>query len=179
MRRQKGEKAELANDSGIALILVLGILAILVTLATTFAFNMQLEQKAALNYRESVRAKDLAIAGMARVVAELRTDLEADPSVEIASGIYINEVMANTIAYWDLNEAATLTADNVEGRPLDGTIRRNEVGTGTAQDATGEESDLWNTTTKKYGTAAFDMQRDETNEDVGTGDGTSWVFDLA
>ena len=33
------------GENGIALILVLGILALLVTLATTFAFNMRLEQK--------------------------------------------------------------------------------------------------------------------------------------
>lgn len=64
------------NNSGIALILVLGVLAVLVILATTFAFNMRLEQKAASNYLNAVITDCIARAGVEYAIALLRNDKE-------------------------------------------------------------------------------------------------------
>ena len=63
------------NQHGIALILVLGILAILVVLATTFAFNMRLEQKAARNYLDAGKADYIARIGVEWAIALLRNDI--------------------------------------------------------------------------------------------------------
>ena len=65
------------NNSGIALILVLGVLAVLVILATTFAFNMRLEQKAASNYLDAVKAESIAELGINHAIAVLRNDATA------------------------------------------------------------------------------------------------------
>ena len=64
------------DKNGIALILVLGILAVLATLATTFAFNMRLEQKAARNYLDAVTADCVARAGVEYAIALLRDDFD-------------------------------------------------------------------------------------------------------
>lgn len=60
------------DKSGIALILVLGILAVLVTLATTFAFNSRLEQKAAKNNMFAIMAYDVAKAGIEHSIASMK-----------------------------------------------------------------------------------------------------------
>jgi hypothetical protein len=62
------------NNSGIALILVLGILAVLAVLATTFAFNMRLEQKAASNYLDAVITDCIARAGVEYAIGLLRSE---------------------------------------------------------------------------------------------------------
>ena len=63
------------NQHGIALILVLGILAVLATLATTFAFNARLEQKAARNYLDAVTVDSIARIGVEYAIALLRNDI--------------------------------------------------------------------------------------------------------
>ncbi len=57
---------------GVALIVVIGVLSLLVIIGTYFAINMQLEQKAAANFLNSVKAKYLAEAGINKVIADIR-----------------------------------------------------------------------------------------------------------
>ncbi len=61
------------GESGIALIMVLGVLAVLLILAVTFAFNMRLEQRAARNYLDYMAADFHAKAGLDHAVAALRS----------------------------------------------------------------------------------------------------------
>ena len=70
----------LKNQRGIALILVLGILAILVTLATTFAFNMRLEQKAASNYLDAAEVDSIVRIGVEWAIGLLRNDVTNEPA---------------------------------------------------------------------------------------------------
>ena len=44
------------NEKGIALIMSIGIVAMLAIIGTTFAINMRLEQKAAANYLAGIKA---------------------------------------------------------------------------------------------------------------------------
>jgi hypothetical protein len=67
------------SENGIALILVLGILAVLAVLATTFAFNMRLEQKAAKNYLDAVSADCIAKLGIEHAIALLHNDITDEP----------------------------------------------------------------------------------------------------
>ena len=60
--------------SGIATILTVGVLAMLVLTAITFAISTRLELFRAKNYLNSVRARYLADAGLARAIAELKND---------------------------------------------------------------------------------------------------------
>ena len=60
------------GESGIALIMVLGVLAVLLILAVTFAFNMRLEQRAARNYLDYMAADFHAKAGLEHAVTTLR-----------------------------------------------------------------------------------------------------------
>ncbi|MBI3987055.1 MAG: hypothetical protein HY343_09055 [Lentisphaerae bacterium] len=60
---------------GVALILVLGMLAILIISAVTFAVSMRTERAAALYYANNLRAKQLAYAGLARAMEHIRLDM--------------------------------------------------------------------------------------------------------
>ncbi|MFC1667411.1 helix-hairpin-helix domain-containing protein [Candidatus Omnitrophota bacterium] len=62
------------NNKGIALILVVSILAVAGIMAVSFAFTMRLELKAATNYLESTKASYLAEAGASYAQAVLRED---------------------------------------------------------------------------------------------------------
>ena len=61
-----------SNENGIALILVLGVLAVLVIFATTFAFNMRLEQKAAYNYGTAIKVDMVTKAGIEHAIASMK-----------------------------------------------------------------------------------------------------------
>ena len=60
------------NRKGIALIMAVGILALLAVIATSFALNMRLEYKAAMNYYNSVKARYLADLALEHAIAELK-----------------------------------------------------------------------------------------------------------
>lgn len=62
------------EDGQIALILALAFLALLGTIGGSFLYRMRLEQRAASNYQDSVKAFYLAEAGIERATAELRND---------------------------------------------------------------------------------------------------------
>ncbi|MDD5679696.1 MAG: hypothetical protein PHI59_00410 [Candidatus Omnitrophica bacterium] len=65
------------NRKGIALIMAVGVLAILATIATSFALNMRLEYRAAVNYSNGVKARYFAEAALQRAIAELRTHVKS------------------------------------------------------------------------------------------------------
>lgn len=81
------------KNRGVALIISIGILAVLVIFATSFALNMSLEQKAAYNYLASVKAKYLAEAGINMAIAELKAHARTTATDTI------NEQWAQTPAY--------------------------------------------------------------------------------
>ncbi len=70
------QRCESDSRSGIALIIVLGMLALLVILGVAFAISMRTERLAARAYLDVVRARNLVDAALADVVAnQLRNDL--------------------------------------------------------------------------------------------------------
>ncbi|MDP3786797.1 MAG: LamG-like jellyroll fold domain-containing protein [Candidatus Omnitrophota bacterium] len=64
-------KIILKREKGTALIISVGILALMALIATSFAVNMQLEHKIAANFRDSLKARYLAESGINRAIAEL------------------------------------------------------------------------------------------------------------
>lgn len=62
------------EDGQIALILAFVFLALLGAIGGSFLYRMRLEQRAASNYQDSVKAYYLAQAGIERAIAELRND---------------------------------------------------------------------------------------------------------
>ena len=64
-------KPHVRERSGIALIIVLGFLALLTVLVVAFAVMMRTERIASRNYSDAVRAKQMVQVGVARVQAEL------------------------------------------------------------------------------------------------------------
>ncbi|GAI20378.1 unnamed protein product, partial [marine sediment metagenome] len=62
------------EDGQIALILAFAFLALLGAIGGSFLYRMRLEQRAASNYQDSVKAYYLAEAGIERATAELRND---------------------------------------------------------------------------------------------------------
>ena len=62
------------EDKGIALVLVISVLAIVGIMAVSFAFTMRLELKAAANYLESIRASYLSQAGITYAQQILKED---------------------------------------------------------------------------------------------------------
>jgi len=87
------------NNKGIALILSVGILAILATIGCTFALTSLIELKAASNYLYGVKARYLAEAGAARAIAELKygTEGACATAVNSASGTWASTGYTATI----------------------------------------------------------------------------------
>ena len=70
------------EDKGIALILVVSVLAVAGIMAVSFAFTMRLELKAASNYLEATRASYLAEAGISYAQSVLKEDERGIDSFE-------------------------------------------------------------------------------------------------
>jgi len=74
------------GNKGLALIMVVGILAVIIAVGVTFAVNMRLEAQTAANFRDSVRAKYLAEAGVELAIAVLRNDIETNKKIQVLHG---------------------------------------------------------------------------------------------
>lgn len=72
---------------GVILILAVGILSVMSLIATSFALNMQLERKMALNYVHRVQAESIAEAGLNKAIAEIRKRAKEEPYSSLISGI--------------------------------------------------------------------------------------------
>jgi hypothetical protein len=68
-RNQGGRK------SGVALVIVLGLLALLTTLAVAFAISMRVEQMAAQNFSNAVRAQQLTHVGVTRAMSWIHNSM--------------------------------------------------------------------------------------------------------
>ena len=66
--------------SGIAIIIVLGVLGVLMVLAVAFAVSMRTESAAASNYADIVKSRALVHTALARALADLDQDLGSSPS---------------------------------------------------------------------------------------------------
>ena len=64
-----------SSNSGVALIMVLGLLTVMMILAVTFAVSMRTERLAAGNAADNVRARELVQVGLARALDQLVADL--------------------------------------------------------------------------------------------------------
>lgn len=64
-------KIFLEKEEGVALIVSVGILALMAVIATSFAINMQLDYRIAANFRDGLKARYLAESGINRAIAEL------------------------------------------------------------------------------------------------------------
>ncbi len=89
------------DKKGIALILTVGILALLVGIATSFAINMRLEYRAVINYHNGIKARYLAEAAAERAIYELKTHVLTnafdDLTEQWAAGTaYTNTISGNT-----------------------------------------------------------------------------------
>jgi hypothetical protein len=93
------------NKEGIALILAVGILAVLAMVATTFSLNMRLEYKAAMNYYEGVKAWYLADLAIQKAIIALKTavkqnafDSAGEPWAQIQSKF------VSSFAQWEIKD---------------------------------------------------------------------------
>jgi len=101
------------TNSGVALIMVLGLLTVMVLLAVTFAVSMRTERLAAGNYADTVRARELVQIGLARAMNDLAHNLgptglyqpggKAYPSWNVTNSYYTNDVNGN--ARWNYTNA--------------------------------------------------------------------------
>jgi hypothetical protein len=91
------------NDSrsGIAIIIVLGVLAVMIVLAVAFAVSMRTEKTAAGYYAQIAKTRDLVHTALARAMADLEQDLAAGS----AGGSYP--------AYWSVQAMDSNTANAV------------------------------------------------------------------
>ncbi len=71
-KKGKGKGEGVSSERGIALIAAVLVVVILMAIGLSFAFNMRLEEKAAVNYMNSVKANQIAQAGIDRAIAALK-----------------------------------------------------------------------------------------------------------
>jgi len=90
------------NDSGVVLIIVLGVLALLAILGTVFTVNMRLEQKASLNYANTLKVKFLTRSGFERALAGLN-------SIMAGSDLYrIDKTQSWYTTDWSMNNPSSM-----------------------------------------------------------------------
>ncbi|NQT46349.1 MAG: general secretion pathway protein GspK [Candidatus Omnitrophica bacterium] len=100
MAKEKYYKKQ--DQKGVALILAIGILAILAILATSFSLNSRLEYHAAVNYRDLVKARYIAEAGIAKAIVDLKANANmnfVDDALEAWHSGYINQAMGAAYPY--------------------------------------------------------------------------------
>ncbi len=102
------------NKKGIALIMVVGVLALLAIIATSFALNMRLEYHAAMNCYNGVRARYFAEAALERAVAGLRALAMSDAFNDLAQPWARNDHAADLNS--EYNNKQQIDADNLSGR---------------------------------------------------------------
>lgn len=107
-RRGRGLCAERPSDrQGVALVLVLGFLAILTLLAVTFAITLRTERLVSRSYLDQVKAEMLLEMALARALATIEEDLETipypDPFFFLSEGV---EDGALDESVWDYIPAA-------------------------------------------------------------------------
>ncbi|MDO9541017.1 MAG: hypothetical protein Q7J98_01670 [Kiritimatiellia bacterium] len=102
-------------NSGVALILVLGLLTVMIIMAVTFAISMRTERLAAGNYADNVRARELVQAGLARAMNDLAANLgtsglfsagvkSAYPNWNVTNSYYVyTNVDSFVVARWNTN----------------------------------------------------------------------------
>ncbi len=69
----KTEARTMKVKRGVALIIAVGVLALVAMIATSFAINMQMEYRATLNFVNQSQAANLAQAGIDRAIADVRS----------------------------------------------------------------------------------------------------------
>lgn len=70
-----------APKSGIALVVVLGLLSMLVVLAVAFFVSMRTERIAARGYSDQIRARNIAMTGIARAIADVDSEMNGQNRV--------------------------------------------------------------------------------------------------
>ncbi|MFA7159551.1 MAG: hypothetical protein WC299_09635 [Kiritimatiellia bacterium] len=94
-------------DSGIALIMVLGLLTVMVLMAVTFAISMRTERLAAGNAADTVRAREMVHAALARALSDLAVTLGTNGLNSHASGVRVGRAYP----IWSVTNSHT----NVDG----------------------------------------------------------------
>lgn len=79
MRRAPKVDTLLTSKSGIALVVVLGFLAVLVIIGVSFAIVMRTERLASRSFSDTVRARQIARLGLERAIADVDDDLKSIP----------------------------------------------------------------------------------------------------
>ena len=93
-----------SSRSGIALVMVLGILSVMVIMAVAFAIAMRTERVAAGNYADSVRARQLVQAGLARALDDL--------AVKLGTNGLMSSVGGTNYPPWDATNSYTSAYTN-------------------------------------------------------------------
>ncbi|MCX8109273.1 MAG: hypothetical protein N3G20_10765 [Verrucomicrobiae bacterium] len=128
LRRQEGRsskcgtsgQAEMARQ-GVALIMVVGLLAVLLLLAVAFAISMRTENAAAGHHREIVMCRQLVYAGLSRALQDIEQNLtkyrtepyptgwstQALPNIKTSCNLYMGEV-TNLLPRLVVNHCAKL-----------------------------------------------------------------------
>ena len=78
------------KKKGVALIISVGILALIAMIATSFAINMQVDFKASQNYLNSETASALAEAGIEKAITDIRGYVRASGYPAVLNAISIN-----------------------------------------------------------------------------------------
>jgi len=102
------------RNSGVALIMVLGLLTVMVLMAVTFAITMRTERLAAGNYADNVRARELVQVGLARAMADdvqnpdrIVVGRDANPKITVMGG-----------GIWELNDLAVFETPGTFPTPI-------------------------------------------------------------
>ncbi|KPK39444.1 MAG: hypothetical protein AMJ78_08535, partial [Omnitrophica WOR_2 bacterium SM23_29] len=104
-----------SNRKGVALLLSIGILAIMSIIATSFALNMKLELESAANYLRSVKALYLAEAGTNKVIADIRSQVATNSYADVISYVSAYDTAEQSIDSTETTYQVTIGAGSNYG----------------------------------------------------------------
>ena len=87
------------SESGVALVVTLGIMALLLVMALGFASIMRIERVSARNFADSVQSRYVARAGLERALAQLKFGLNAQPYGNGLGAWFVSVPASDEITY--------------------------------------------------------------------------------
>ena len=94
------------HNSGIALVMVLGVLSVMVIMAVAFAISMRTERVASGNYADSVRARQLVHVAIARAMADIQNNLYLPDRIVVGREPVNPKITVMGVGTWELNDWA-------------------------------------------------------------------------
>ncbi len=119
----------ITNSSGMALVIVVAIIAVLSSIGVTFMYTMRMEEKTAFNYMQGLKASYIAKSGIEHAIAVLKSDGRDTGFVAYETnrwGYRNDDLTDSTFSAYDIDDAYSVNSDTTYISPYSDSIERKD-----------------------------------------------------